>query len=159
VFVRIVAFLRGEQNMACRDAVEVATDSEVESQGSLHVQSLQACDGQAEGRGDPIHDVLEVMVIVHGCEQLRAGERMDYRFTIRHVEVVNLVLLEEFEDVLRGVERGLAGGGVGQHSNPDSNASSNWLSAAVLVLLIPPKAGEVDGGVLDLLLVEKFHNL
>ena len=117
--------------MACHDTVEVVTNSKVESQGSLHVQSLQACDVQAEERGDPIHDVLEVMVIVHGCEQLRASERIDYRFTIRHVEVVNLVLLEEFEDVLRGVERSLASGGVWQHSNPDSNASGNWLSATI----------------------------
>ena len=43
------------------------------------------------------------MVIVHRYEQLRASEWMDYRFAfaIRHIEVINLVLLEVFEDVLR----------------------------------------------------------
>ena len=123
------------------------------------MERLQPGDGQAKCGGDPIYDVLEGMEIVDGCQQFGTSERLGHRFTIRHVDVVNVVLLEELEDVLRGLERGVAGGTVGQDSDPDRDATGNCLSAAVRVLLVPPEAGEVDGGMLDFSIVEEFNNL
>ena len=123
------------------------------------MQRLQAGDGEAKCGGDPIYDVLEGMEIVDRCQQFGTSERLGHRFTIRHVDVVHVVLLEELEDVLRGLERGVAGGTVWQHSDPDRDATGNCLSVAVRILLVPPEAGEVDGGMPDLSIVEEFDNL
>jgi hypothetical protein len=123
------------------------------------VQRLQAGDGQAKCGGDPIYDILEGMEIIDGCQQFGTSERLGHRFAISHLDVVNVVLLEELEDVLRGLERGVAGGTVWQYSDPDRDATGNCLSVAVRVLLVPPEAGEVDGGMLYLSIVEEFNNL
>ena len=72
---------------------------------------------------------------------------------------MNVVFLEESEDVLGGLERGVAGGTVGQHSDPDRDATGNGHYVAVCALLFPPEAGDVDGGMFDLLIVEEFNNL
>ena len=122
------------------------------------MQRLQAGSGQAKCGGDPIYDVLEGMEIVDGCQQFGTSEMLGHRFTIRHVDVVNVVLFEELEDVLRGLKRGVAA--VLSGSTPtDRDATGNCLSAAVRVLLVPPEAGEVDGGMLDLSIFEEFNNL
>jgi hypothetical protein len=99
------------------------------------------------------------MEIINGYQKFGPSENLGHRFTIRHVDVVNFVLLEELEDILRGRERGVAGGAVWHHSDPDRGGTSNCLSATVRVLLIPPKAGEVDGGKLDPSNIEEFNNL
>ena len=125
----------------------------------MHMQRLHAGDGQAKCGGHPICDVFEGIEIVDGCQEMGTSERLGHRFTIRHVDVVNVVLLEELGDVLRGLERGFAGGTVWQHSDPDRDATGNCLTAAVCVLLVPPEAGEVDGGMQDLSIVEEFNNL
>jgi hypothetical protein len=123
------------------------------------VERLQPGNGQAKCSGDPIYDVLEGMEIIDGCQQFGTSERVDHRFTIRHIDVVNVVLPEELEDVLRGLKRGVAGGTVGQDSDPDCYTTGDCPSATVRVLLIPPEASEVNGGMLDFSIVEEFNNL
>jgi hypothetical protein len=90
---------------------------------------------------------------------LGTTEKLGHRFTICHVYVVNAVLLEELEDVLRGLERVVAGGAVWLYSDPDRDAIGNCLCAAVSVILVPTEADEVDGGKQDLSNVEEFNNL
>jgi len=74
------------------------------------VEHLQAGNGQAKGGGNP---VLEGM------------------------EIANVMLFEELEDIVRGVKRGVAGGTVGQNTNPDRGMAGNSLAAAILSLLLP----------------------
>ena len=78
---------------------------------------------------------------------------------ICHVDVVNVVLLEECEDVLRGLERSVTGGTVWQHSNPDHDMTGNCLSVTIQVLFFPPEVDKVDRGVLYLSIVKEFNNL
>jgi hypothetical protein len=66
---------------------------------------------------------------------------------------------EETEDVLRGLERDVAGGAVFLDSDPNSDGTGNLYCAAVRIRLLPPKADEVDGAERDLSLVEEFANL
>ena len=86
------------------------------------------------------------MEIVDGCQQLGTSERVGHGFTVSHIDVMNAMCLEEVDDVLRGLERGVAGGTVRQHSDPDCDATGKCLTVAIGVLLLPPEAGEVDGG-------------
>ena len=74
------------------------------------MERLQAGNGQAKGGGNP---VLEGM------------------------EIANVMLFEELEDIVRGVKRGVAGGTVGQNTNPDRGMAGNSLAAAILSLLLP----------------------
>lgn len=76
------------------------------------MERLQAGNGQAKGGGNP---VLEGM------------------------EIVEVMLFEELEDVVRGVKRGVAGGTVGQNANPDCGMAGNCLAAAILSLLLPSR--------------------
>jgi hypothetical protein len=145
--------------MACRNAVKILTDAEVEAKCPLHLRRLLASDGQAESGGDGMDDVFEGMVIVDGRQQRGTGEKSGLRFTECHVDVVDDVLLEETEDVLRGLERDVAGGGVFLDSDPNGDATGNRICAAVRIRLVPTKADEVDGGEQDLSLVEEFANL
>ena len=78
------------------------------------MERLQAGNGQAKGGGNP---VLEGM------------------------EIANVMLFEELEDIVRGVERGVAGGAVKQNANPDHGTTGNHLAAAVLSLLLPVGSG------------------
>jgi hypothetical protein len=145
--------------MACRNAVKILADAEVEAQCSLRLRRLLASDGQAESSGDGMYDVLEVIVIIDGRKQRRTSEKSGLGFTECHVDVVDAVLLEETEDVLRGLERDVAGGAVFLDSDPNSDATGNLICAAVRTRLLPTKADEVDGGEQDLSLVEEFANL
>jgi hypothetical protein len=99
------------------------------------------------------------MVILYGRKQRGTGEKSDLRFTECHLDVVNVVLLEETKDVLRGLERDVAGGGVFLDSDPNGDATGHRIFAAVRSILFPTKADEVDGGEQDLSLVEAFANL
>lgn len=123
------------------------------------MQCIQAGNGQAKCSGDLSYDVLEGMKIVDGCQEFRTSERLGHQFTIYHVNAMNVMLLEELEDDLRALECGVAGGTVWQHSDPDCDTTGNYLSAAICVLLIPPEAGEVDGGMLDLSIIKEFNDL
>ena len=78
---------------------------------------------------------------------------------IHHIDVVNVVLLEECEDVLRGLKRSITGGTVWQHSNPNCNVTGNCLSVTIQVLFFPPEVDKVNGGVLYLSIVKEFNNL
>ena len=70
------------------------------------------------------------------------------------------MLLEELEDVLRGLrECGVTGGTVRQDSNPDHYATGDCPSATICVLLIPPEVGKVNRGMLDFSIVKEFNNL
>ena len=118
VGVRIIALSLWEQHVACSNAVESLADSKVESQGPLHVGRLQASDGQAKCGGHGIDDILEGMEIVDGCEQFGTSKNLGLRFTIRNLDVVNVVHLKELEDVLRGFECDVAGETVRHDSYP-----------------------------------------
>lgn len=58
-----------------------------------------------------------------------------------------------------GLERDVAGGGVFLDSDPDGDATSHYIIAAVRSRLVPTKANEVNGGERDLSLLEEFANL
>ena len=143
----------GEQDVPCRDTVESVADPEVKAQGALHVGRLQAGDGQAKGGGYGVDDILEGMEIADGCKQLGTSEKPGLRLTIGNVDVVNVVLPKELEHVLGGFECDVATKSVGLDSSPECDASGNRLAAAILELLLPAKAGEVDRGKPDLSLV------
>jgi hypothetical protein len=65
----------------------------------------------------------------------------------------------ETKDVLRGLERDIAGGGVFLASDPNGDAAGHRIFAAVRSILVPTKADEVDGGEQDLSLLGEFANL
>lgn len=44
-------------------------------------------------------------------------------------------------------------------SNPDGDRTGDRLAATVLSLLLPTEANKVDGGVLDLFMVEDFNRI
>jgi hypothetical protein len=145
--------------MTCCNAIKVLADVEVEAKCPLLLRRLLASDGQAESSGDGMNNVFEGMGILYGRKQRGTGEKPDLRFTECHLDVVDVVLLEETKDVLRGLERDVAGGGVFLDSDPDGDATGHRISAAVGSILFPTKADEVDGGEQDLSLVEEVTNL
>ena len=145
--------------MACSDAVEILADHEIKAEGSLHMQCPQPGDGQAKSSRDPVDDALERMNIVDWGVEEGTGERMSLRLAIGDVDIVNVVPLKELEDVLGGVESGVAVCTVVKHANPDGDMTGNGLAATVLSLPLPTEANEVDGGVLDLFMAEDFNRL
>ena len=136
--------------MACCNAIEILTDLEIKAEGALYVEGLQAGDWQAKGGGNPVNHVLEGMEIIDRRVEYRASERLGHRLAVGNVNIVNVMRFEELEDDVRGVGRDVGGGTVGQNANPDRGTTGNRLAAAVLSLLLPAEADEVDGGELDL---------
>jgi len=159
VSVFCVGLVHIKKHMACRNAVKILANAEIEAQCSLRLQCLLARDGQAESSGDGMDDVLEMIVIIDGRQQRGTSEKSGLGFTEGHIDVVDAVLFEETEDVLRGLERDVAGGAVLLDSNPNSDGTGNIFCAALPTRLLPTKADEVDGGDQDLSLVEDLANL
>ncbi len=123
------------------------------------MERLQASNWQAKGGGNPVDHVLEGMEIVDRCIEYGTSERLGHRLAVGNIDIVNVVLREELEDVIRGVERGVASGTVRQDTDPDRGTTGNCLAAAVLSLLLPAETDEVDGGELDLSIVKKSNGL
>lgn len=145
VSVRSIALAVGEEHVACGDAIEIIADSEVKPESPLHVESLEAGDRQAKGGGNPVGDVLERIEIVEGRQQRTISEKLGCRLAIRDIDIVNAVVVEEeLEDSLSRIECCVAGGSVGQDSNPNRGTGGNSLSGAFPVLLYPAEADEVD---------------
>lgn len=145
--------------MACSDAVKILVDLKIKTKGSLHMKGPRPGDGQAKRSRDPVDDALEWMEIVDWSVEVGTNERMSLRLAIGDVNVVNAVPLKEVEDVLGGVESGVAVCTVMTHTNPNGDTTGDRLGETVLSLLLPTEANEVDGGVLDLLIVEDFDRL
>lgn len=80
--------------MTCRYAVKTVAHAELKAH--RFVQCLLASDRQAEGTGDGVNDVLEVVVVVDGSQQWRASKKFDLGFAECYV---NAALLKETEDV------------------------------------------------------------
>lgn len=91
-------------------------------------------------------DVLEVIVIINSRQQGGTSEKSSLGFMECHVNIVNAMLLEETEDVLRGLEHNVAGGGVFLDSNPNSDATGNLSCMAICSRLLPIKVDKVNGG-------------
>ena len=104
-------------------------------------------------------NVFEGMVIVDGRQQRGTSQKSDLRFTECHLDVIDAMLLEETKDVLRRLERDVAGGDVFLDSDPNGDTTGHHILAVVRSRLVPTKADEVDGGIQDPSLVEKFANL
>ena len=145
--------------MACCNTIKGLADVEVKAKCPLILRRLFASDWQAESSGDGMDNVFEGMVIVDGRQQRGTSEKSDFRFTECYLDVVDIVLLEETKDVLRGLERDLAGGSVFLDSDPNGDTTGHYIFAAVRSRLVPTKADEIDGGEQDLSLVEEFANL
>ena len=145
--------------MVCCNTIKSLTNVEVKAKCPLILRRLLTSDGQAESSGNGMDNVFEGMVIVDGRQQRGTGEKSDLRFTECHLDVIDIVLLEETKDVLRGLERDLAGGSVFLDSDPNGDTTGHNIFAAVRSRLVPTKADEVDGGEQDLPLVEEFANL
>jgi hypothetical protein len=145
--------------MACSDAIKILADLKIKTEGSLHMKRLRLGDGQAKRSRDPVDDALEWMDIIDWGVEDGTNERMSLRLAIGDVNIVNAVLLKEVEDVLGGVESGVAVCTVVTHTNPNGDTTGDRLAVTVLSLLLPTEANEVDGGVLDLLIVEDFDRL
>ena len=145
--------------MACCNTIKRLANVEVKAKCPLILRRLLASDGQAESSGNGMDNVFEGMVIVDGRQQRGTGEKSDLRFTECHLDVIDVMLLEETKDVLRGLERDVAGGGVFLDSDPNGDTTGHNIFAAVRSRLVPTKADEVDGGIQDLPLVEELANL
>ena len=145
--------------MACRYAIKLLADVEIEAQSSLRPGRLLASDGQAESSCDRMDDVLEVVVIVDGSQKRGTSKEPGLRFAERYLDVVDAVLLKETQDFLGGVEGDVAGGGVVLDSDPNSDGTDNLSCAAIDIRLFPTEADEVYGGEQNLPLVEELDNL
>ena len=145
--------------MACCNTIKSLANVEVETECPLILRRLFVSDGQAESSGDGMDNVFEGMVIVDGRQQRGTSEKSDLRFTECHLDVIDVVLLEKTKDILRGLERDVAGGGVFLDSDPNGDTTGHYIFAAVRSRLVPTKADEIDGGEQDLSLVEEFANL
>ena len=145
--------------MACCNTIKSLANVEVKAKCPLILRRFFASDGQAESSGNGMYNIFEGMVIVDGRQQRGIAEKSDLRFTECHLDVIDVMLLEETKDVLRALERDLAGGGVFLDSDPNGDTTGHHILAAVRSRLVPTKAYEVDGGIQDLSLVEKFANL
>ena len=145
--------------MACCNAIKGLAEVEVKAKCPLLLRRLLASDGQAESSGNGMDNVFEGMVILDGRQQRGTGKKSDLRFTECHLDVIDAMLLEETKDVLRGLERDLAGGGVFLDSNPNGGTTSHNIFAAVRSMFVPTEADEIDRGEQDPSLVEKFTNL
>ena len=99
------------------------------------------------------------MEIVDRCQNFGAGERLGHQFMICNIDVLNVVLLEQLENVLRELKHSVASCMVWHHSDPNCDRSSNCLSVTICILLILSKVGKVNGGKLDTSIVEEFNNL
>lgn len=120
---------------------------------------LQPGDGQAERSRNPVYDALERVKLVDRGVKDWASEKLSFRLAIGDVEVVNVVLLKEFHNPLSGVESGVAIRTVWKDADPDGYGAGNRLAAAILSLLLPTEANQVDGGELDLVIVEELDRL
>ena len=145
--------------MACCNTIKGIANVEVKSKCPLILRRLLASNGQAESSGDGMYNIFEGMVIVDGHQQRGTGEKSDLRFTECYLDVINVMLLEETKDVLRGLERDVAGGGVFLDSNPNGDTAGHNIFEAVRSRLVPTEADEIDRGERDPSLVEKFANL
>ena len=145
--------------MACCNAIKRLANVEVKAKCPLLLRRLFASDWQAESSGNGMDNVFEGMVIVDGRQQRGTAEKSDLRFTECHLDVIDVMLLEETKDVLRGLERDVAGGGVFLNSDPNGDTTGQYILAAVRSRFVPTEADEVDGGIQDLSLVEEFANL
>ena len=154
--------------MAGGDTVEGFTNSEKESYCSLALEHIQGSDRQAKCISCRIDDGLEGIGIRDRCEQLGTTEVHGHRLTVCNINVKNTVLLEEIRDVVGRVEWILAGESSRQDSHPDRDSGGDDFPVqgdlgvvipVVPVLLNPAETNEVDGRMLDVLLVEQFNNL
>lgn len=145
--------------MTCRYAVKTVAHAEVKAHRSLRLRRLFASDGQAEGSGNGVNNVLEVVVVVDGSQQLRASKEFDIGFAECYVDVMDAALLKETEDVFGGLVRDVAGGGVLLDSDPDSDGTDDLAHAAIRIRIVPTEADEIDRGEGDKSLVEEFANL
>ena len=104
-------------------------------------------------------NVLEVMGLVDGRQQRGGSEKSGSRFAECDLNVFDFVPFEETKDVLRGLERDVAGGRVFLDAHPNGDVTGHRNVGIVLIRLIPAELDEVDGGENDVLLLEEFANL
>lgn len=84
---------------------------------------------------------------------------MSFRLAVGNVDIVYAVPLKELDNVLRGVESGVAVRAVGTDANLDGNGTGNELATTILGLLLPTEASEVDEGMPNLFTVEESNRL
>ena len=145
--------------MACCNTIKSLANVEVKAKCPLLLRRLLASNGQAQSSGNGMDNVFEGMVILYGRQQGGTGKKSDLRFTECHLDVIDVMLLEETKDVLRGLERDVTGGGVFLDSNPNGDTTDHNIFAAVRSRLVPTKADEIDRGERDPSFVEKLANL
>jgi len=80
------------------------------------------------------------MKIINRQVEYRASERLGRRLAVDNVNIINVMLFEELENVIREVERNVSGSTVRQNTNPDCGTTGNCLAIAVLSLLLSAKA-------------------
>ena len=97
-------------------------------------------------------------VVDRGIEGV-TGEKLNLRLTIGDVDILDLVLLKKFKNILSAVESGIAAGAVGKDANPNGCETGNCLAVAALSLFFPSETGKIDRGVLDVFQVEELGRL
>lgn len=106
-----------------------------------------------------MNHIFKVVGIVDGRVQWRTRQESGVGFTECDFDVVDAVLLEKSENILRGLQGDFGSRTTFMDADPDSHFTGNLASAPIFIRLIPPKADEVNRGERDPSLVKQFSNL